>query len=600
MLRQGTFALLLLACASAEPAVPDSAASDAPAVDGPTQTVPPSHLGVNIFDLLIAYQGITPGGRPAAQAALESAHAHGFLHARFFASGFTPHDFSAGDGWMNNPTAFFADFDALLADAKARGMKLVPSLVSLDIFPDLVGEPVGRLLVPGSASRMLLERYVSDVVTRYRDDDTILFWEFGNEWNLMVDLDRTCSGCDGAANGCGTWQSLGQPCHRSSADNIYSCNACRSVSSQQQDLGAFIGDIAGLVKRLDPTRLFSSGYGYMRGNAHHLAASPCPNCDWTSDNPAEYEAAVTQLHPAGVDIVSVHHYFGSDTGRFDPSDVIGRDLLARTVDITARLGRQLYVGEYGEKRAGTYACGSTQESCGGDNNRAATRSLLDGFVAGNVAYSAIWTWEFYEGCPSTPPCYTVTAGEAIVPAMAAHEAAYGACVGRGDGTACAIGTCVQGHCAPTVVTDETLGNASALAGWTTWTNCSGCTQGGIAIAGGALALTAHDLPCTSGCNFPGAYALSPPITVPASGQVLVYLTAGSTAPGAAARLLVFDGQGQAIATGDLVAIASGSVNQVAVLWQPLPAGAARLQVRLEQPTANATLRLERLRAEWSP
>src|SRR5262249_49654196 len=196
--------------------------------------------------LLLGYLGISHAGIDGARRAMDLAREHGFTHARFIASGYWPADMTHGKGWIADPAAYFAAFDALVTDARNRGLRLVPSLLwNPYLFPDLAHEPAGSLFTPGTATRRLAERYVTEVVTRYRGNPAILFWEIGNELNLQADLDVSdCSVCGASQSGCASLAPpLGTPCARTQADNYFSCDDCRGVTgSAQEDLAHFTAD----------------------------------------------------------------------------------------------------------------------------------------------------------------------------------------------------------------------------------------------------------------------------------------------------------------------------------------------------------------------
>jgi hypothetical protein len=585
---------------------------DAAVLDGASwldaSSLPPAQpVGVNMPDLLRAYIGVAAVGAPEMRAEMDHARSLGVTHARFIASGYWPTEMTAGSGWVANPTAFFAAFDAMVADARTRRLRLVPSLLwNTYLFPDLAHEPTGKLFVPGSATRMLAERYITEIVTRYKDEDAILFWELGNETNLLADLDvSNCNVCPGSANNAcaNVAPSLGTPCMRTAADDFFSCDSCRGMSSGQQDLGAFTQSIAALVHGIDSRHGFSTGNGYLRPNAAHLAKTPCPPCDWTLDDANDYGSALAQLDPAGVDYVSVHHYFGQDVARFGMTDEAGIDLLQRTEALAQALGKQLYVGEWGEARAGSTSCGGL-ESCGGDPDRTLSHVLLDAFVENGVAYSAIWSFEFYQFCPAVPTCYTVTPTEAVAASLDLHDRAYGSCGQSADGTACPLGACRTGRCAPIPLGRYTFANPGDETAWLHWTNCTQCTEGQwVRMPGTGVELTSADLPCTGSCMVPGAYAVSPPMMLPAQaaggGHVLLHLTAKTSAASSTLRLIGYDGQGQEL----MQATASPRVDttgHAVGVFAEVPAGAVSVRLRLEVLDPNASLDVGDITAEWEP
>jgi hypothetical protein len=575
-------------------------------IDG-TAPIADSHAsGVNLPDLLWAYLGTTPNGIDAARASMDAVRKRGVTHARFVASAYWPNQMTKGKGWSADEAAYFRAFDMMLTDAGARGLRVIPSLLwNLYLFPDIAREPTSMLFRPGSASRNLAERYVSAVVKRYSNESAILFWELGNELNLLADLDVSkCTVCPGdVANACGGLApAAGTPCKRSAADNFFSCNSCRKVSSLDQDLGQFAGAIAALIHSLDPAHPISSGHGYPRPSALHLAASPCPNCDFTPDSRAEYQSALANLHPAGLDIVSVHHYPGADAARFGDSDSAGIELLNQTVVSTAALGKQLYVGEYGELRGGSVTCEGATETCGGEPGRTATRRLLDAFVARKVPWTALWAYKFEPFCAGVPSCFTVDDTDPFMNALVAHERAYNACVGAPTGAPCPIGVCTGGACTPVTKADWTFAADASLTSWQHWTNCTGCKPETFALAaistGTVATLSSFDLPCTGACVFPGSYVRSP-LLPSTQGHAIATFKLRASAPGSKVRLFAAQSNGSEVAQSIASVPMSKDFATVSV-GLDVPPTAATVGVRLDLLTPNATMEIARVTVIWEP
>jgi hypothetical protein len=450
--------------ARADARAPDGAAPDAPAPDADSPDAPPPDarpplpadlpIGVNIPDLLWAYLGTTHSSTASdaagERAIMDHARSFGFTHARFAATPYWPIDMTSGNGWVADPGAYWAAFDALVADARTRGLRLIPDILwSTNLFPDIAGEAVGELFTPGSKSRLLAEKYITELVTRYRDDDTILLWEIGNEMNLLADIDYSmCDACNGKTADCGNLAPvLGTPCRRTAADDFYSCDACRGVSSMQQDLGAFAASMAALIHGLDPSRKISSGDATPRPAAYHLSVSPCPSCDFTLDTEAQFRMALAQTHPAGVDVVSIHIGPSAEDARFGSTDQTGSFLVGRTKIAADLLGKTFMAGEFGEPGGATTMCGPPM-SCGGDATRAATGALLDAFVVDHIGYANVWVWEFYQFCVGVPACFSIGPSDPIAASMTTHNEAFGACTTKANGTPCPIGSCQHGTCTP--------------------------------------------------------------------------------------------------------------------------------------------------------
>ena len=582
-------------------------AGDAGFVYAPTQPI-----GANLPFLFLGFLGTAPGGASAALAALDDAKAAGITHVRFIASGFYPSDMTAAPGWVADPVAYWQAFDATVAAAGARGIRLVPSILwNPYLFPDINAEPTGNLFVKGSKTRTMAEKYITQLVSRYAASDAVLYWELGNELNLSADIDvSSCNVCDGGANYCaGIDPPRGTPCQRTAADEFYSCNTCRGVSPAQEDLAHFTGDIATIVSGIDGKHPFSSGNAYPRPYAQHLAASPCPACDYTLDSPAEYQAALLNLHPNNVGVVSVHHYPGPDLARFGSNDATGTALLAFTAQVAASAGKTLYVGEFGQPRSGNVTCNGTI-GCGGEATAAQTRWLLDGLVTSRVQAAAVWGFDFFQFCAGVPTCNSVIPGDPIVSAIAPHNAAMVACFGGGDagagdsgqveggaGGACPIGACVGTVCTPQPGSTFGFDSAADVSTWTLFTNCTACTPGTAAFSGfdagtgGYVGLKSSTLPCTGACQFPGVYDLSPKFPIPGA-HALLRFDARSSA-GGVVDVIPYDASGTEL-THTTVTVAPSAVFTSYALWLDVPAGTASGALRLELTSPNATLDVDDL------
>jgi hypothetical protein len=568
-------------------------------------------IGVNLPFLYWELSGFAGNdkGRDRARASLHAARTAGFTYARFIPSAYWPQHTMFG--WLGNPDAYWAQMDAIFDDARAEGMRLVPTLIwNYHLFPDLAGEPVSMLFTPGSATRKLAERFITEFVTRYRGRDNVLFWEIANEMNLWADQDPSrCDVCSGGANDCGNLAdlapSLGTPCKRTRADEFYSCNSCRQVSSQVQDLGELHGSLAALVHSLDPGRKVSSGDAAPLPFAHHVAVHPDPGRDdGTWDSPTELAAILAQLHPDGVDILSIH--FGPDVwdARFGNSDRLGLPVFDVIASTAASLKKELYVGEfYLVSRPGDYTCAAGTFSCADTSYGTDTRHLLDEIVRADAAYASVWDFQTFNGsCPEIPDCLAVLEGEPMALAMAAANGAYGTCAAVKDGTACPLGACAQGTCRRTPALALPIDSAADLASWVAWTSCSGCTQGALTFetsnGGGFARVTAHDLPCTGDCAYPGSYAASAPVASK-PGELFLHFSARASVAGADLGVIALDGAGKQIGETHVPIVASATFIESA-LGATLPAGTASWQLRLSELTPDATADLDSVTVEYAP
>jgi hypothetical protein len=160
---------------------------------------------------------------------------------------------------------------------------------------------------------------------------------------------------------------------------------CESVGSfSTDDLIAFTGRFAKLIRSLDDKRKISSGFTIPRPQAEHLRARPqwsAGGPDWTFDTREQFMKNIVDLHRE-VDIVSVHLYGGDRNKRFGSDDVL--DLLAQAKRAADAAGKPLFVGEFGDRARG---------AAGADNH---TSRMARKVIELKIPYAAVWVWEYYQ------------------------------------------------------------------------------------------------------------------------------------------------------------------------------------------------------------
>jgi len=345
----------------------------------PTGTTAFRHAGVNLFDI---FWGAWGSGGPNATmqtslAAIRDAAASGYRVARTFASpwGYT------GWAWFDLSTrdAYWAAAAALIAEAEARQLKLIPSL--WHGCPD-TGSPCNpaqalfnetyREFITNATSltRLALKAYHQDFVARFKHSPAILFWELGNEMNLFFD-------------GCSYDKSPGA--FISTAEGL----------TWQRDATAYI-------KAVDPERPVNSGMAVPRSRAKHLMNTPGGGgaCVTPANPQGDCAAACTTvpvdsqadfvdmlaLYSAGQEVLTGHFYgcaapYGNLSWCDDPASTLPLQVLVETA---TTLQKPLYVGEFGPYDGNWSGTGSPG------------RALLAGMAAQGVALSTLWAFE----CPS--------------------------------------------------------------------------------------------------------------------------------------------------------------------------------------------------------
>jgi hypothetical protein len=337
-------------------------------------------VGLNKFDLTLQYLGRASGGdgspefirveRAMGKKSITDAHQLGVKFFRVAMTGYAPSTHGAPgdlDLWVKDPDQYWSAIDAMMADLRQNDIEIVPSLAFNSVqFPAMTGETTGDLFRnPNSRSWQLLSKYVTEFINRYRGKGLILFYELTNELNVSADIDLL-----------GFCSKTQKP------------DACAVMSNfTTAELGAYTGRFSKLIKSLDPSALISSGFSVPRASAEHLRRHPATaggKPDWTQDSVDELTTNMGIIHQ-DLDIISVHIYPGEELGRFGSPTAV--DLITVVKRAADKLGKPLFVGEFGDKNIKTAGADSFVDR------------TLDEITELHVPYSAVWVWEFYQRKP---------------------------------------------------------------------------------------------------------------------------------------------------------------------------------------------------------
>ena len=341
------------------------------------------NVGANIPDLFERYLSADDAG---AETMLADAQSAGVRFVRCFGTTWGPERFGL---FETDRGRWLASFDRMLAAADKHGITVVPSLLfNIRMLPDYLLRKTGKqegvvgYLTPGTASNALAVAYVTALVTRYRSDARVLFWEIGNEYNLEADLSLQ-------------WKS--RP-------------LAEAPTSEQ--VRAFLAQIGGVIKRIDRRHLVTSGNSDMRPAAWHLreamrahkaAVDPMKfPLDWTKDTLPQYTEMIGFFSPPPLDLVSVHQY-APDPQAPETSDVSwllpdhAHAVLLSWARVAAQsLDKPLFVGEFGE----------TFVRDGKPQAAVWTQDFLTRIPLGTAPLAAVWAWEFAQEGKMTPNALT--------------------------------------------------------------------------------------------------------------------------------------------------------------------------------------------------
>lgn len=279
------------------------------------------------------------------------------------------------DTYLKSKDVFWQRFEEMVKDCRERNIRLVPVLLwNIGAFIDIVGESLQDFANnPRSKARALFNAWVEDIVTRYRDDPTILFWEITNEANLTVDLRPQLP------EGVVSPRDLTKP-HKHLTRNPGPRDWRNHWSADE--MTAFVRETAYLIKSLDKNHLISAGYSAPRPSAWHLwlgSLRRAKKMDWTKDSDEEQANYIRMVHPEPLEFIDCHFYL-------DPGETF--DQLALLKRVADELGKPVYVGE----------CGLTPKALGerGYANPIALdglKILFEAMETLDVPLVLLWSWD---------------------------------------------------------------------------------------------------------------------------------------------------------------------------------------------------------------
>ncbi len=283
--------------------------------------------------------------------------------ARFMACGFWPSDWKL---YQEDREAYFARLDAVVDAADEAGVGLIPSLFWWNgVVPDLVGEPRNQWGNPDSKTIAFMRAYTREVVQRYLDSPTIWAWEFGNEYDLAIDLPNAADHRPWVV------PKMGTPTERSEADDL---TGPMLITALQE--------FAKTVRELDPHRPITSGNSLPRPSALHQRQ----DLSWTHDSKEEFKQSLLYENPDPLDLVSIHVYPHVHGERFGQPYTSYDELLSLSMEACKSAHKALFVGEFGAP--------DDAEHGGPDKARREVLQLITDLELNEVPLSALWVYDY--------------------------------------------------------------------------------------------------------------------------------------------------------------------------------------------------------------
>ena len=274
---------------------------------------------------------------------------------RFMACGFWPVDW---DLYLRDKDAYFQRMDAVVRSAERHDIGLIPSLFwNMATFPDLVGESMDQLGNPKSKTIAFIEQYTKEVVLRYRGSPAIWGWEFGNEYNLHIDLPNASSHRPKIV------PRLKTGLKRTARDEL----------SSQAMLTAF-KHFARTVREYDKHRILITGNSIPRPHAYHNTKEK----SWKKDTRSQFGDILLRDNPDPFNVMSIHVY--RNKGQRYAKSIA--EQVALPQEISGRAGKPLFIGEFG-----------APQTLGANRERGLFIEMLDVIEANNVPLSAFWVFD---------------------------------------------------------------------------------------------------------------------------------------------------------------------------------------------------------------
>lgn len=313
-------------------------------------------IGVNYFNLFS--RTLARPWDKSYRDGLKTLAEYGIPFARFMAIGFWPVDNKL---YFLDKERYFELLDDVVAAAEEYGVGLIPSLFwHIPTVPDLVKEPMNAWGDVNSKTHEFMRTYVQEVVTRYRNSPAIWGWEFGNEFNLGVDLPNA------AEHRPPVWPNLGTQLSRGPEDE-WTRDMMRTAFK------AFAEE----VRKYDPHRIITNGNSIPRPSEWHQTAYRT----WQQDTVQQFKELLIGDSPDPIDVISVHVYDVTET-RFNKVTPVS-ETVKYLMEAAQEARKPLFIGEFGAGRA-----------LGEEGERRNFQALLNTIVNARVPLSALWVYDF--------------------------------------------------------------------------------------------------------------------------------------------------------------------------------------------------------------
>jgi hypothetical protein len=342
-------------------------------------------IGVNIPNLSQVYLGTwfhvrqiygTPEqGRQAILDAVIDAEKSHAAFIRFFADPGYPVD--TEKLYIRDHARYWQFMDQLFALCRQHHLRVVPSLGAVKFWDAYCQEPAQAALDLNSKTSRMTRKYVTEFVTRYKDDPTVLMWELENESMLAADVDMK-------------GQKLFPPALFPPGSPPVRAVAQREDSLTWDMVLRLYRQEATLIKTLDPNHLVESGDAGVRVESASRRET-FPNFKYRPDTWGEFLADSLASQPDPLDLYSFH-WGGSDrpigeierTADKSWKDKTFIEVYRQMIRAVHAAGKPVYIGEFSQLQPGFKD----------DPQAVWARAFIDMMEAEGGNLASVWVWHF--------------------------------------------------------------------------------------------------------------------------------------------------------------------------------------------------------------
>jgi len=313
-------------------------------------------VGVNYFDAF--YRTLRNPADKSYKEGVKKLSQNGIPFIRVMISGFWPKDWEL---YLKNKEQYFSLLDEFIRTAEEYKIGLVLNLFwNVSTIPDIVGEPISAWSDPNSKTIAFMKEFTREIVSRYKGSPSVWIWEFGNEYNLVVDLPKPYEKVA---------PQYGTPAKRTEKDRL-----------SWKDITTAFVLFANEVRKIDPYRPISTGNSVLRGSSYHLAFFKT----WDKDNQKQLFYMLHMTNPSEYDVVSIHLYPTTIETNYPKYGIYHTIKMLK--NYSEKLDKVLFIGEFGVCR-GEHATSKEDE-------KRKFEELITVIRDAEVPLAALWVYDF--------------------------------------------------------------------------------------------------------------------------------------------------------------------------------------------------------------